>query len=181
MTISSVLAMANFADFGLGNGVLNTVAKAYGKDDFDHIRRAISSGLAVLIAIALVLLSFFVFAYRFVSWPGFFSVSSAQARAEAVPTLLVLDVCFLLNIPFDLVQRVQLGLQQGFRTNLWQVCGSVVGLAGVIAGIRMHASLPLLVAALAGAPVLAAGLNSLHFLRSVAPIFGLGGAMFPAR
>lgn len=163
MTISSVLAMANFADFGLGNGVLNTVAKAHGKDDFDHIRRAISSGFAVLSAIALVLLSLFVFTYRFVSWPGFFRVGSAQARAEAGPTLMVFAVCFFLNIPLDVVQRVQLGLQQGFRTNLWQICASAMGLAGVIAGIRMHASLPFLVGALAGAPVLATGLNSLHF------------------
>src|SRR5271163_953685 len=48
MAISSVLAMANFADFGIGNGVLNSVADAFGKDDFDRIRGAISSGFAVL-------------------------------------------------------------------------------------------------------------------------------------
>src|SRR5262245_43745518 len=38
MAISSVLAMANFADFGIGNGVLNTVADAFGKNDLDRIR-----------------------------------------------------------------------------------------------------------------------------------------------
>src|ERR1700728_1103599 len=48
MTISSVLAMASFADFGVGNGVLNTVAKAFGKDDMVGIRKAISSGFAIL-------------------------------------------------------------------------------------------------------------------------------------
>ena len=47
--------------------------------------------------------------------------------------------------------------------NLWQVCGSLAGLAGVVAGIRMHAGLPLLVAALAGAPVAASALNTFHF------------------
>jgi hypothetical protein len=31
MAISSVLAMAAFADFGVGNGVLNTVSKAFGR------------------------------------------------------------------------------------------------------------------------------------------------------
>lgn len=36
MTISSVLAMAAFADFGIGNGVLNTVAKAFGRDDMEE-------------------------------------------------------------------------------------------------------------------------------------------------
>src|SRR3984957_323827 len=59
MTISSVLAMAAFADFGVGNGVLNTVAKAYGKDDVEGIRKAVSSGFAVLNLIAASLLLLF--------------------------------------------------------------------------------------------------------------------------
>lgn len=163
MTISSVLAMANFADFGIGNGVLNTVADAFGKNDFDRIRAAISSGFAVLGAVGFLLLALFASTFAWVSWADVFRVASAQARAEAAPALMVFAFCFALNIPLDLVQRAQLGLQQGFRMNLWQVCGSLAGLAGVIAGIRMHAGLPLLVAALAGAPVAATALNTFHF------------------
>src|SRR5215831_555681 len=33
MTITSVIVMLNFADFGIGNGVLNLVTTAYGKND----------------------------------------------------------------------------------------------------------------------------------------------------
>jgi O-antigen/teichoic acid export membrane protein len=163
MTISSVLAMANFADFGIGNGVLNTVADAFGKNDFDGIRAAISSGFAVLSGVALLLLALFGSTFAWVSWADVFRVTSAQARTEAAPTLMVFVFCFALNIPLDLVQRAQLGVQQGFRMNLWQVFGSLAGLAGVVAGIRMHAGLPLLVAALAGAPVVATALNAAHF------------------
>src|SRR5580698_319715 len=163
MTISSVLAMANFADFGIGNGVLNTVADAFGKNDFDRIRAAISSGFAVLGAVGLLLLALFASTFFWVSWADVFRVASAQARTEAAPALMVFAFCFALNIPLDLVQRAQLGLQQGFRMNLWQVCGSVAGLASVIAGIRLHAGLPFLVAALAGAPVAATALNTFHF------------------
>ena len=194
MAISSVLAMATFADFGIGNGVLNTVAKAYGKNDLDHMRGAISSGFAVLSVIAGVLLATFAVAAPWVSWADVFRVSSAQARSEAGPALIVFAVCFLLNIPLDVVQRVQLGLQQGFRMNLWQICGSLAGLAGVMAGIKMHAGLPFLLAALAGAPVLATAMNSAHFFgisrpdlrprwqyvsrRLIAEIARLGGLFF---
>jgi O-antigen/teichoic acid export membrane protein len=163
MTISSVLAMANFADFGIGNGVLNTVADAFGKNDYDRIRAAISSGFAVLSAIGLLLLALFASTLAWVSWADVFRVVSAQARAEATPALMVFACCFALNIPLDLVQRAQLGLQEGFRMNLWQVCGSFAGLAGVIIGIHMHAGLPLLVAALAGAPVAALAFNTVQF------------------
>jgi O-antigen/teichoic acid export membrane protein len=169
MTISSVLAMAAFADFGVGNGVLNTVAKAFGKDDMEGVRKAVSSGFALLSSIAAILLFSFFTIYRFVNWPDFFRVVSPTARTEAGPALTVFAVCFALNISMDVVQRVQLGLQQGYRYGLWQLCGSFIGFIGVLAGVWFRVSLPTLVIAIAGAPVFATALNALHFFAFVRP------------
>jgi len=163
MTISSVLAMAAFADFGIGNGVLNTVAKAFGKGDREGIRKAVSSGFAVLNAIALALIVAFFAVYPFVNWADFFRVVSPQARSEAGPALAVFATCFALNISMDVVQRVQLGLQEGYRYSLWQLSGSLAGFTGVLAGIWFHVSLPMLVVAIAGAPIFATTLNTIHF------------------
>jgi O-antigen/teichoic acid export membrane protein len=169
MTISSVLAMAAFADFGIGNGVLNTVAKAFGKDDEEGIRKAVSSGFAVLNTIAVLLIVLFFAIYRFVNWADFFRVVSPQARSEAGPALAVFATCFALNISMDVVQRVQLGLQQGYRYSLWQLCGSIAGFIGILSGIWLHVSLPLLVVAIAGAPIFATTLNAIHFFGFVRP------------
>jgi O-antigen/teichoic acid export membrane protein len=169
MTISSVLAMAAFADFGVGNGVLNTVAKAFGKDDMIGVRKAVSSGFALLNSIAALLLLAFFSIYRLVNWANFFRVVSPQARAEAGPALAVFATCFALNISMDVVQRVQLGLQQGYRYGLWQMCGSLSGFIGVLIGVRLHVSLPVLVVAIAGAPIFATALNALHFFSIVRP------------
>ncbi len=169
MTISSVLAMASFADFGVGNGVLNTVAKAFGKDDMVGVRKAVSSGFAVLNAVAVLLLLSFFSIYRFVNWGSFFRVDSPQARAEAGPALAVFAVCFALNISMDVVQRVQLGLQEGYRYGVWQMCGSIAGFIGVLAGIWLRVSLPVLVMVIAGAPIFATALNTFHFFGFVRP------------
>jgi len=169
MTISSVLAMASFADFGVGNGVLNTVAKAMGKDDIEGVRKAASSGFAILSSIAAFLLMAFFSVFRFVDWGNFFRVASPLARLEAGPALAVFATCFALNISMDVVQRVQLGLQQGYRFSLWQLCGSTMGFLGVLCGIWLHVSLPLLVVAIAGAPILATTLNAIHFFGFVRP------------
>lgn len=169
MTISSVLAMAAFADFGIGNGVLNTVAKAFGKDDQESIRKAVSSGFAVLTTISAALIVLFFSAYRFVNWADFFRVASPQARAEAGPALAVFSTCFAINICMDVVQRVQLGLQQGYRYSLWQLIGSLAGFIGVLSGIWFRVSLPVLVVAIAGAPILATTLNAIHFFGFVRP------------
>jgi O-antigen/teichoic acid export membrane protein len=77
--------------------------------------------------------------------------------------MAVFTVCFALNIPLDVVQRVQLGLQQGFRTNAWQVLSSVMALLGVLTAIHFRLGLPGLVVALAGAPVLGTAMNALYF------------------
>jgi O-antigen/teichoic acid export membrane protein len=194
MTISSVLAMVGFADFGIGNGVLNTVATAYGKDDWEGIRRAISSGFAVLTGVGALILALFFFIYRFIDWGNLFRATTAVARTEAGPAMAVFAICFALNIPFDVVQRAQLGLQQGFLTNLWEVCSSVTALAGILAVIHFHFGLPALVVAFAGAPVVGTALNAGYFFgisrrdllprwhlvsqRTISQIAKLGGLFF---
>ena len=155
MTISSILAMAAFADFGVGNGVLNTVAKAFGQDDVFGMRRAISSGFAILCLIATTVLVGFFAVYPFVNWAHVFRVVSPVAMAEAGPALIVFSVSFALNIAFDTVQRVQMGIQQGYRHGRWQMVGSLTGLVGVLAGIWFHVGLPVVVMAIAGARVVA--------------------------
>jgi O-antigen/teichoic acid export membrane protein len=169
MTISSVLAMASFADFGVGNGVLNTVAKAFGQDDMKGVRKAVSSGFVILSTIALLLLLSFFSIFRFINWGDFFRVASPQARLEAGPSLAAFATCFALNISMDVVQRVQLGLQQGYRYSLWQLCGSMTGFIGVLCGIWIGVSLPVLVVAIAGAPILATSMNAIHFFGFVRP------------
>lgn len=163
VTISSMLAMATFADFGIGNGVLNIVAYADGQNDQGAMRKAVSSGFVILVAVAVVLFAVLAGTANWVSWPDLLRVSSAQARAETTSTVIVFVACFTLNIPLDLVQRAQLGLQEGFRMYLWQLAGSVASLAGVLIAIHLKLSLPVLVGVLAGAPVLATALNTVHF------------------
>ena len=163
MTISSIVAMASFADFGIGNGVLNTVAEACGRDDVDGIRRAISSGVTILAGIGAALLAAFLLIYPFIHWANLFRVVSAQGRAEAGPAIFAFALCFALNIPLDIVQRVQMGLQEGYRTNIWQLCASAMSLVGIVACIHLHLGVPALVLSFAGAPVLGALLNSLYF------------------
>jgi O-antigen/teichoic acid export membrane protein len=169
MTISSVVALLGFADFGIGSGVLNAVAEAHGKEDAQEIRRSVESGFTLLAAIALLGMAVFVFAYHLVDWARFFNVTSELARRESGPTMAAFVGCFALSLPLGVVQRLQLGLQEGFLSNLWQLAGSVAGLLAVILFIHSQMSLPWLILALAGAPVIAALANTLVFLGWMRP------------
>lgn len=163
MIMSSLVAMLSFADLGIGNGVLNAVSAAHGRDDLAAMRRSISSATVVLCLIAVTILAVFTFAYSHVVWHELFNVRGALARREAGPAIAVFVLCFAIAIPFSIVQRVQIGLQMGFLANLWQCAASVVALVAVVIAVELKAGLPVLVAAFMGAPLIAAAGNSLFF------------------
>jgi O-antigen/teichoic acid export membrane protein len=177
MTISSLVALLAFADLGVANGVLNQVADAHGRDDRAGVRRAIASGLALLLVVAAAIVAAFGAAYPFIDWPAVFNVKGDIAAVEAGPAFAVFVACYAATIPLVVVQRAQMGLQQGFRASLWQIAGSLCGLGAVLVAIRLQAGLPWLVLALAGAPLLAAALNTLHFLVFARPDLRPAAAM----
>ena len=160
LTISSVAAFLTFADLGLGNGLLNAVSEAEGRDDHDASARAVSSAFFMLLGVAVVFALGGMVAYPLVAWDRVFNVTSPLAVAEAGPAVAVFVACFLVSMPLGIVERVQLGMQQGFANSLWEGLGSVIGLAGVVAAIHLRMSLPWLVFAMAGGPVVALLLNA---------------------
>lgn len=183
LTISSVVAMMSFADFGIGNGLLNAVAQANGKDDRRAMQGLVSSAFLVLSGIALLIGSIAAIAYPFVSWPRLFNVESVLAASEAGPALAVFLACFLFAIPLGVVQKVQIGLQQGFAVSLWQCGASLLSLGCLLLVIHCEGGLPWLVLAFVGSPLMANALNALIFFgiqaRDISPsiIRASGGDM----
>lgn len=178
MTISSVVALLSFADLGIGNGLLNAISEANGRDDLKAIRCYLSSALAILSGIAgLILLVFYIMIHPFVPWDDFFNVKSPLAIEEASAAIAVFVLCFALNIPAGIIQRVQLGLQMGFVSNLWQAAGSILGLISILVVIYFEMGLPWLVGGIAGAPIVAAFLNGLYFFSRVKPEIKPGFAL----
>lgn len=163
MTISSVIAMLVFADFGIGNGLMNAISEALGTDDRDAMRSHVSNALIVLLCIAAAISAFFFICYPAVHWGEFFNVKTPVAIREAGPAMATFVVCFAAGVPSSIVHRVQLGLQQGFLSSIWQAFGSVLGLMATLLVIRLEAGLPWLVLSLAGAPVISLLLNSIFF------------------
>jgi O-antigen/teichoic acid export membrane protein len=154
MTISSLVAVLAFADLGIGNGLLNAISEADGRGDRALAARYVSSAFAMLLAVAIVLGAAIAITYPLIAWGRVFNVTSPIAIAEAGPAAAVFLVCFLVSLPAGIVQRVQLGYQEGFANSIWEAAGSVVGLVGVLLATYLHAGLPWLVLAMAGAPTL---------------------------
>ncbi len=154
MTITSLVAMMSFADLGIGNGLLNSITEAKGGDDRESVRKYVSTAFFLLLTIATVLIGLFVLVYALIPWPRVFNVVSAVAAREAGPAVFVFVACFALNMPLDIVQRVQIGYQEGFETNLWVAAGSLMGLSALLVAMHFHVGLPWLLLSISGGQLL---------------------------
>jgi O-antigen/teichoic acid export membrane protein len=167
MTASSVIALLGFADLGMGNGLLNAISESDGKDDRTSAQMYVASAFYMLLGIAALILSAFALVYSFIPWERVFNVVSDMAIREAGPSMAVFIIILAVNMPLGVAQRVQMGYQEGYKTHLWGVAGSVLGLGGVLLAIYLKAGLPWLVLAMSGGPCFAMILNWLElFCRS---------------
>lgn len=162
MTITAMMSILSFADFGVGNGLINAISAAHGHDDRDDARKAVSSSFFLLCGFSALFLVILTSVYPFFDLSGFFTFSTATVQQEAELAVLVLFICLALNIPLSTIQKVQMGYQEGYKNSLWQIAGSLLGLGGILATVYFQGSLPLLVLASLGAPVVATMLNWLH-------------------
>jgi O-antigen/teichoic acid export membrane protein len=158
-TLVAITAMLGFADLGLGNGLVNAVADANGRDDLVAARRSVSTAFVLLTGLALALAGGFVALYRHVDWAGLLNASTPAAANEAAPAVAALVACMLINLPFGTVQRVQIGLQEGYRASAWNGLGAPLGLGFMAVAISLHLGLAWIVAATTGGLLLASAMN----------------------
>jgi O-antigen/teichoic acid export membrane protein len=164
VTISSIAAMLVFADLGLGNGLLNIVSDANGRDDRDAAATAISSAAGLLGAIAIALCAVFVIAIPLVNWSGFLHLD-AGAAPEAGATAAVVLFALALGLPLGIVDKTRLGYQEAMANSMAAVAGALLSLVALLVAIAAHASLPILVLAITVMPMTAMALNGYELFR----------------
>lgn len=161
MTVSSLLTLLAFADLGIGNGLVNVVARHDARSDREAMRESISSAYVLLTGIAILLLGVFLAIYEHVPWSRLFGTHTPQGSGEAGPAVLALVVFLCVSLPLTAVQKVQLGLQKSWIANVWQSAGAVVSLIFTLFAVWHHRGVVVLIVAMAIGPAMAMLANSL--------------------
>jgi O-antigen/teichoic acid export membrane protein len=159
VTISSVLA---FTDLGIGNGVITSVAthRASGRDR--EAAAVVSDGLALLGVVALTLITGLVVASRTVDIARWFAVPGDTEVAGAVVAFVTL---YALGIPAGAMEKVEWAERQGQVAGLWNLAGSVIAVAGILASLVFDTGLIGLAVAYTGGPLVAGLANSVWAMR----------------
>jgi O-antigen/teichoic acid export membrane protein len=159
VAITSLMLILSFTDLGLGNGLINAIAEANGRDDRAAARAYVSNAIALLVCVAIFASIAFIVVGQAVPWGRFFNVPTSREAADVATSINVLFVCLVVGLPLGLVQRIQLGYQEGFWSNLWAASGNLLSLGAILAAVHLGAGLPWLVAATAGAPLISSFVN----------------------
>lgn len=166
-TVTSVVALMAFADLGIGNGVLNMLSGALGREDDKLIRRIVTTAFVILSSLGIVGFSIFLCLYRFVRWDEALGAAQVLPNATVASAVLILSVSIALNLPTSLMQRMQFALQMGHVNGVAQAGGGVLALLFIFLVTKTAWGLPGMVAATLVAPMMAIWASSIWmFLRS---------------
>jgi O-antigen/teichoic acid export membrane protein len=166
MVLVSIIAVMGVADLGIGNGIVNAISEASGKDDRKLMREYTSNGLFLMLGISVLLAVAGTVAYPHIQWMRLFNVKSAEAANEGAAAFLVLYGWFVLNIPLNAINRIQAGLQRSYWSQALIACGNVLSLLGLIVVVELRGSLAWLVFASTFGVIAAAIANGCVLFRS---------------
>lgn len=159
VTLVSLVTFAGFLDFGFGNGTMNLIAAAHGRQSKEEVATILHESRRVLRGVAMRLAAVAIVAIPFVPWQHMLGMpESASAQSRTAAAIVLFSV--ILAVPLNLANRVQLGLGRGDRAFRWQAIGQLATLAAVISLASTHASLTVLTAAAVSTPLLASIANT---------------------
>lgn len=139
-TCHTMLAMTAFADFGIGNGMLNAVTTANARRDQHDLSSIVSSGTYMLAIVATAIGVIFFF-----SWPVLSQlIVTPDLDRDEIAAVTAGFVAFLvyalLSMPLGTGDRIATALQEGFVIHLARAISQVVAVAAVY--IATHMALP---------------------------------------
>jgi len=154
MTLTSVTALVQFADLGVGIGAQNRLAEHFAREELAEARALFGSALVLLTGAGLVLGVLFSGAVLLTDFGQLFHLTEPANILRAPGAALTVVWLFCLGFPFGLAQRLAYARQEGWMHNIAQAAGSLGSLALVAWGAHAQWGLSRLVAGAQGAVLL---------------------------
>lgn len=164
-TITTFFALFAFSDLGLGNGLQTKLSQANGIEDVELCRKLISNTYTILLSVAILLLVLFLPLYKLVNWSSLMNAKSEETIALSAITVFVIIIPKILSVPVAIIQRTQLALQEGYKSDIWSIIGYVFNAILIILIAKFDLGKITLLAVSSLLPVLVSALNMFVYFR----------------
>lgn len=163
--ITTFFALFAFSDLGLGNGLQTKLSQANGSDDINLCRKIISNTYAILILVAIALLIVFLAIFWLVDWAKVMNAQSEETIALASTIVFIIVIPKLMAIPIAIIQRTQLALQEGYRSDIWSIIGYIFNLIFIVVIAKMDYGKITLLTVTSVLPVIVSAVNMFVYFR----------------
>lgn len=153
VTLSTLLAWLQIADLGLGNGLTNAIANAYGQEDRRAAQRAVATTFWLLSSISVGIGILATSTWSFIHWQALFNVQSSAVAAEISMATAAAISFALLNIPLTCVDKVLGGYQKSAIAHYWTAIANIASLLAILLVTELEGGLLWLVVGYSGATV----------------------------
>jgi len=155
ITISTTITMLLVLDIGIANTLTNLISEAYASDDHDAAAEYFSTAF-----LAMILISTALGLAGWAAWPhvdiGYLlNVHSPSLVPMVSQSVVIAFALFLVGLPMGLASKAFGGYQELPVANLFTAAGSILGLLAILGVVLFKGSLVSLVAAYAGATLMA--------------------------
>jgi O-antigen/teichoic acid export membrane protein len=153
-TITTVTAWVALFDLGLSSGLVNRLAKAYGRQDDEEANRYFVTALGAMMALAALLAVGLVVALPLIPWSHLLGVRGEVDNATVVWSVAAALGAFVVGMPFGVVPQLYAAFQRAYLTNGFNLLGALLGFGLLLVALGRHASLPVLIVAVSSGMIL---------------------------
>lgn len=176
--ITSLLTWVTLFDFGIVNGLVNSISEAYGKNDRAAAASYVSTAFFLLIAIVILIALVFILTVPVVPWDTVFAVRDAFDDTLVRWSVIAAVVAVLIRMPLSVVPQIYKGYQKTYVASAFLIIGSLTTLGSLWLAIRFGATLPVLIFVLGVASSVALSLNLLYTTKVEMPWLRLRLSLF---
>jgi O-antigen/teichoic acid export membrane protein len=169
LLIVSVSAMAAYADFGIGNGLVNIIAEKAESNNKEEISTLVSTAFFAMTAITFLLATIASLVF-FLKQNIEYEVNENLAADEIRKSLMIFVVLSLINLPMAIIQKIQIGYQKGYVNESFGIVGAITSIVLIYMGIILKGSMPLMIFLSQFAitlSLIASWLYSIHILKII--------------
>lgn len=125
-TFASMGVMLSFLDLGVGNALVNRVAKAAAGGDAEALQRVVTSGVGWLALIGVATTSLLMVGAVTIPWGTLLKLSSAAASEEAREAAVAFSAWFGLNLLSAGLLKLLVGQQRSHEAHLISATGALL-------------------------------------------------------
>jgi O-antigen/teichoic acid export membrane protein len=168
-TITTTVVWINLLDLGIANTLTNSISRAYALDDKASAARYFTNALLITGSIAAIAGGAFAIVCSHVNWMKLFNVSANVQADEVRSTVVVAAALMLLGLPCNFAGKLLAGYQELHRNNYAVCAGAAVSVIGLVWGIALRVSMPMLFVMSVGCLTFASLVNLIYVVTGRKP------------